>query len=297
MYWFRIHTFKENLEKIEQFFVQIAANEEQLLTFGFERTMTFPGAEGALEALKTFDEDFAMLKRYMFRMNRAIGNDLERLDPEGNLTEQVSLIALRLRIAKARDPISASLSVVNKLFFYMPYFSKLRKSKKLFGEEPISLHKTIINLGKLRGLTNTCWELVSNQENSNDAVFKPSNVIPDHVLDLIDSALADVKQLSSISPSERTRIEWYLQEAKKELLLPSHSWPKIVGALVIVAAITSGIADAPNAAKNVKDAIEYILGTSVEKPLQKYLSEPTGDRCEQAELAGISPHDDGQRHD
>lgn len=277
MHWYAIHTFKDRLESIEQFFVEIAANEEQLLTFGFERAMALPSPETALEALKTFDEDFATLKRYMTRIDRAIGHELERLDSEGKLIEQVSLLALRLRMAEVRKPITASLSVVNQLFLYLPYISRVVKSKGLFGEEPVSLHKTIINLGRLRGLTNICWELLSNQENLDDEVFKPSNVKTDRVLDLIDGALAELEHLASISPTERARIEGYLQETRKEVLSPSPSWSKIVGALVIVAAITSGIADAPNAAKSIKDAIEYILGTSVEKPLQKYLPSPSED--------------------
>ena len=286
MHWYAVHTFKERLASIEQFFIEIAANEEQLLTFGFERAMTLPNAENALEALKTFDEDFATLKRYMFRMDRAIGQDLDRLDSEGKLIEQVSLIALRLRMAEARKPMTVSISVVNQIFLYLPYFSRLVKSKGLFGEEPVSLHKTIINLGRLRGLTNICWELLSNQENADDEVFKPSNVKPNRVLDLIDSAFSEVEKLTSISPTDRARIEGYLQEAKKEVLSPTPSWSTIVGALVIVAAITSGIADAPNAAKSIKDAIEYILGTSVEKPLQRYLPE-SSDHEKQQTPVGI----------
>ena len=69
-------------------------------------------------------------------------------------------------------------------------------------------------------------------------------------------------------------LQSYLLEAKKEALSASPSWSKIVGALVIVAAVTSGLADAPGAAKTIKDAIEYVLGTSVIKPLQNYLPAP-----------------------
>ena len=144
------------------------------------------------------------------------------------------------------------------------------RSRNLFGEEPVALHKTIINLGRLRGLATVFSNLLSRVA-SDDEIFKPSNVIPDRVIDLIDTALAEMEHVSSIPPFERGRIQGYLHEAKKEALSPNPSWSKVIGALVIVAAITSGLADAPNAAKNIKDAIEYILGTSVEKPLQKYL--------------------------
>lgn len=275
MNWYEIYNFKDRLADIEEFFVEIAANEEQLLTFGYRRALEFQTAEKAFEALKTFDEDFASLKRYMLKMDRTLGQELEQIDANGKLIEQVSLIALRLRMSEIRKPMSGTLAAINQVFFYLPYFSRFVKSKGLFGEEPVSLQKTIINLRRLKGLANICYELLSSKDSSDNEVFKPSNVKPDRVIDLIDIAIVEIENISSISPAERARIEGYLHEAKKEVLSTNPSWSKIVGALVIVAAVTSGIADASNAAKNLKDAIEYILGTSVEKPLQKYLTPPT----------------------
>lgn len=271
---YEIFRFKDRLAAIEQFFIEIAANEVQLLTFGFKHAFLLPGAEDALKALKTFNEDFSTLKRYLPGMDKTLGQELEHLDSEGKLVEQVSLISLRLRMSEIRKPMSVGISAINQLMLYLPYFSRLVKSESLFDEEAISLHKTIINLGRLRGITTVFYDHLSNLESSDDEVFKPSNVKPNRVVDFIDTALTEIELLSSISPSERGRIEGYLHEAKKEALSPSPSWSKIVGALVIVAAITSGLADAPNAAKSIKDAIEYILGTSVEKPLQKYLPPP-----------------------
>lgn len=244
------------------------------MTFGYRRALVFKTAEKAFEALRTFDKDFASLKRYMLKMDRTLGQELEQLDASGKLIEQVSLIALRLRMSEIRKPMSGTLAAINQVFFYLPYFSHFVKSKGLFGEELVSLQKTIINLRRLKGLTNICCEILSSKGGSDDEVFKPSNVKPDRVIDLIDMAIAEIENISSISPTERVRIEGYLNEAKKEAANTSPSWSKIVGALVIAAAVTSGIADAPNAAKNIKDAIEYILGASVEKPLQKYLPPP-----------------------
>lgn len=274
MNWYEIYGFKDRLSDIEQFFIEIAANEEPLLTFGYKRALELPAAEKAFEALKTFDEDFANLKRYMLKLDRTLGQELEQLDANGKLIEQVSLITLRLRMAEARKPISGTFAVINQVFFYLPYFSRLVKSKGQFGEEPVFLQRTIINLRRLKGLANICYELLSSKDNSDDEVFKPSNVIPDRVIDLIDTAIAEIENISAISPTARSRIEGYLHEAKKEALSTSPSWSNILGALVIVAAVISGIADAPNAAKNIRDAIDYILGTSVETPLQKYLPPP-----------------------
>lgn len=274
MEWHEIHSFKDRLALIEQFFIELAANEEQLRMYGFKRAFLLPGAEEALKALKTFAEDFSALKRYVLRMDRSLSDELERLESEGRLTEQVALISLRLRMSEARKPVSAGLGAIGVVFAALPYIGKMITPRDLFGNEPVSLHKTIVNLGRLRGLTAVFSDWMFNRAVSDDEVFKPSNVNPDRVVLLIDAALAELESLGSLSDTDRERIEGYLHEAKREALSSRPSWAKIVGALVIVAAITSGLADAPGAAKNIKDAIEYILGTAVQKPLQKYLPPP-----------------------
>ncbi|MBN8454378.1 hypothetical protein [Accumulibacter sp.] len=150
MNWYEIHSFKDRLAAIEQFFIEIAANEEQLVTYGFKRAFSLPGAEEALEALKTFNEDFSTLKRYLLRMDRTLGQELEHLDSEGKLVEQVSLISLKLRMSEVRKPMRVGISAIDELMSFLPYLSRLVKSKGLFDEEAVSLHKTIINLRRYR---------------------------------------------------------------------------------------------------------------------------------------------------
>jgi hypothetical protein len=144
MKWYEIRNFKDRLVAIEQFFIEIAANEDKLIMYGFKHAFTLTSAEKALEALKTFNEDFSALKRFLLRMDRALGQELEQLDSEGKLVEQVSLISLRLRMSEVRKPMSNSIAAINQAMFYLPYFSRLVKSKGfLFDKEAVLLHKTI----------------------------------------------------------------------------------------------------------------------------------------------------------
>lgn len=131
------------------------------------------------------------------------------------------------------------------------------------------------HLEKVRALCRRASSLLRAKEESDDEVFKPSNVRSDRVVELIDAALTQIQESTSLAPEETERLEAYLSEARSEALSDTPSWSKVVGALVIVAAVTSGLADAPGAAKTVRDAIEYILGTSVQKSLQKYLPAPS----------------------
>lgn len=274
MEWYELEKFKTRVLEIEQFFVEMAANEEQLLTYGMKRALSFPTSGPALSALQTFNEDFTSLRRSIFRMDKALATELDSLDTDGKLVEQVALISLRLRMAEVRKPMSTGIAAFNQVLLYLPYLSRLAQSKGLFGDAPVSLQRTIINLERLRGIVGIFYEYMSNAELSDDEVFKPSNVRPDKVVDLIDAALHQIESSTTLSSKELERIRGYLQEAKREVASASPSWSKIIGALVVVAAVTSGIADAPNAAKTVRDAIEYILGTSIQQPLHRYLPPP-----------------------
>lgn len=274
MEWYEISDFKKRIEDIEQFFVEIAANEEELLAYGFSRALEFPSAGAATHALKTFNEDFSALKRFMSRIDRAQASELEKLDFEAKLGEQVALISLRLRMAKARTRISSGLSAFISGISTLPYMPRFKINRSLFGEATISLHKTIITLEKLRGITGAFWDYVSSQRLSEDEVFKPTNVKSEKVIELIDAVLEQIEGAASLSPKELARIQRYLVEAKTEALLSRPSWPKIVGVLSIVAVVTGFLADAPGAAKAAKDVIEYILGTSIARPEPRYQLAP-----------------------
>lgn len=270
MEWYEIHQFAEDIEVIERYFVALAANEEDIRAFGFRVAFDLPGAEDALKALSTFSENFASFRQEAERLGKAFVRELEELNAQGKLTEQVALVSLRLRMAQAkrRETISLSAALLRGLGFRL-------SDKSFFGESQVSLHVAIIGLEKLRVLARRGSNLRQAKEASDDEVFKPSNVRSDRVVELIDAALAQIQSTTSLAPEEIARLELYLSEARAEAQSNKPSWSKIVGALVIVAAVTSGLADAPGAAKTVRDAIEYILGTSVEKPLQKYLPAPS----------------------
>lgn len=78
-------------------------------------------------------------------------------------------------------------------------------------------------------------------------------------------------QNASLAADDKKQLLEYLEHTKLELAETNPSWKKIVGALVIVAALLSGLADAPQAYENVSKAIQHILGTSVERHLPRQL--------------------------
>ncbi len=275
MEWYEISGFADRISDIEQFLVEIAANEERISLNGFRFALLLPSYGPASKALETFHQDFSSLRRLMARMDQGFFAELETLESGGTLIEGLALINLQLRMAKARTASATGFSVATRVVRFIPYLSGFVAAKPLFGETEISLQRTIINVGHLHTTVSMFSEYVGNRRIGDDEVFKPSNISVDRVVRLIDRALDEVDSITSLPENEIDRLKSYLVEAKKEALSSKPSWSKIVGALVIVAAVTSGLADAPSAARTIKEALEYVLGTSVLKPLQRMLPEPT----------------------
>ena len=274
MEWYDLSGFVNRISDMEQFLVEIAANEERISLNGFRFALLLPSYGPASKALETFQQDFSNLRRLMARMDKGFFAELETLESGGKVIEELALINLQLRMAKAKTAAAVGLSAVTRAVQLIPYFSRFVATKPLFGEAQISLQRTIINVGRLHTTVSMFAEYVGNRQIEDDEIFKPSNISADRVVELIDRALEELDSTTSLPEKEIDRLKSYLVEAKKEALSSRPSWSKVVGALVIVAAVTSGLADAPGAAKTVKDALEYVLGSSVLKPLQRMLAEP-----------------------
>lgn len=274
MEWYEIDGFKKRIAEIEQFLIEIAANEERIAFNGFRFALSLPAAESAIKSLRTFNEDFSSVRRLMQRIDKSYADELNQLEGNGKVVEEVALIELQIRMAMARTTATSGISAASKVFSLIPYLSKMRPTKGIFGETQISLQRTIINLGRMKSIVGMFSDYVTNRRIDDDEVFKPSNISAERVVDLIDKALVELEASTSLPTKELLRLQSYLLEAKKEALSAKPSWSKIIGALVIVAAVTSGLADAPGAAKTIKEAIEYVLGTSIAKPLRELIPPP-----------------------
>ena len=89
------------------------------------------------------------------------------------------------------------------------------------------------------------------------------------ILTYLDNAIKALAINTTIETSVKNNLLNYINETKIELKKESLSWKKIIGGLVIVAAILRGIADAPEALKNIEDAYNYIMGNPFSSSIQK----------------------------
>lgn len=270
MKWYDLVQFQRKIEVIEAFLTEMAANETTLLTYGLRAAYDLPSAEKGMEAMNEFVDEFPGLMRLASATDSSLAAELQSLESTSNIVEQISLVALRLRMVNVRRPVRVSLSL-----FLATFVRGLRAKDSLFSEEKLSLQRAVINLGRVRAITKLLDEILYGRRANDSEVMKPSNVDKDLVVQLIDAAIADLEGAGSLPAARRAEIAEILRDAKTEVLSDRPTWSKAVGALVIVAAITSGLADAPNAIKSIQTAIQHILGTSVSKPSTTVLSPPS----------------------
>lgn len=121
---------------------------------------------------------------------------------------------------------------------------------------------------KLKAILKTLLKRHTNLH-KNDEVFQPNNVDKNEILTYLDNAIKALAINTTIETSVKDNLLNYINETKVELKKESLSWKKIIGGLVIVAAILSGIADAPEALKNIEDAYNYIMGNPFSSSIQK----------------------------
>src|SRR5690606_2992857 len=131
----------------------------------------------------------------------------------------------------------------------------------------------LVALAQLRGLVCLGYENAASRERAEKKEPSTRHVVKDQVLRLLDKALAEVEDAPGIAEEVSARIVNYLGLAKAEASAESPSWSKVVGALVIVAAMISGMADAPAAAATIRSALDYILQEAAQP--QKQLPPPS----------------------
>lgn len=262
-----IEDFAEDLEQIEEFCVFIAANQRMLNTYGMRKALRYGNSASVISMMKEFPEKLASARRTITSLDKQAAAEIDSIEKSSNVLEQVGLIALQLRIAATRvKSEEVSLSMLD-ILSAMPYIGRIYSGKSIASDSQISVQKTIIGLQRLRASLLAFHSHFSQRNYGDNDLFKPSQLHPSKVIGLIDAAAVIVEASVTISIEQKQIINNYLNEAKTEAVSKYPSWSKVVGVLMIVAAITSGVSDAKGAAQNIQDAIRYIIDVSADSPL------------------------------
>ena len=264
-----IHEFDEfadDLAQIEEFCVYIAANQRFLNMRGIKKALRYENSEAVISMMRELPENLAKAKRTISILDKQIAAEIDEIEKSSSILEQVGLIALQLRIATSRlEPEKLSLSMLEMLSSIINGWQYREKS--LISDPQISIQRTIVGLQLLRAAL-IAFHLHFSQRNYGDNdLFKPSQLHPEKIVALIDAATTIVESSVTISIEQKQIINTYLNEAKSETVSKYPSWARVVGILMIVAALTSGVSDAKGAAQNIQEAIRYIIDVAADSHL------------------------------
>ena len=278
MDWIDIYSLGNSTRLIRKFLIDIASMSTDIAFTGLYITRRLEEFEKAITAMDEFPETFGSIKRNIAHIDKETYLTLEHLEKDALLIEQISLINLKLQMSRTPTPTSFFKGLAQSIM-HTRFFS-ITESKRLFGEESISIERTIVNCDKLISTLKIAEEIVRHKATLDDDVFKPSRVKESIVVEMIDSASQQIEDSRSLNYETKILIKEYLIEIKAEAQSKAPRWQNIIGSIMIVAAMTSSLADAPGAAQTLQALIRYIIGTSVIKPDQPYLPAPTDEKTE-----------------
>jgi hypothetical protein len=235
------------------------------------RNMDSKHADDADAIFGEFSEKLAACVKIAPLVDREVADNLKVLLNQTGIENLITQLGVRLRIESRRKyTFRPSTSILGSLF--------PPKGIPIFADKSLDMEAVIVYIKRLKSLIKLLSNDMANRINTDDEVFKPSNINVNIIVTQIDLAIDSLSTSEAVTPSEKERLISYLQEAKLELASPTPSWKKVVGALVICATIISGVSDAPQAIENINKAIKHILGKSVERTLPNLLPKPIDGR-------------------
>ncbi len=264
MDYYNLHEFQEEISILEEFFNELGAREEEIQVFGFRRVEHWESYQKALNVFNNFERQIHNFLSFARFYDKHIYENAIHLLKETRIGESLASIQVFLQIESARKPFVTGSIVVTALHRYSLALG-ITSRKRIFSNESFSVHKVLVALGRLKSFVGIIDDVYVQRIGEDNNVFKPSNLNEEAILTHIEAAIDQIEQNISIPQNHKDQLLAFLQKAKNELAGNKKSWNKIVGALVITATITAGIASAPEAYKNIDAALKYILGTSIDR--------------------------------
>lgn len=275
MNWFYAYELGNSTRLIRKFLIELASIETDIIYSGMHIARQLEDFDSATTAMDEFAEKFSSIKRSIAHIDKDSFDTLDHLEKNILLTEQISLINLKLQMSRQPRTINHLRSLTTSL---AGIFITITRPKKLFDEQSISIERTIVNCDKLISTLKIIEETLRHRETSDDELFKPSRIKESVVIDLLELTVEHIENSHSLPEDTKQLIKMHLTVIKSEAQSKNPKWQNIIGSLMVVAAITSSLADVPEATKTIQNIIQYIVGASVIKPEQLSLPSPSGGR-------------------
>ncbi|MEM5503073.1 hypothetical protein WNY59_15910 [Ahrensia kielensis] len=261
---FEIYQLGEDLKNIENFLLDVISNERKIRRRGLSAVLSLGSYHEVSDALSTLEIKLSNFSRTANIMNPEIGTKFDDLIRESNLTKASAEISVSLKIAERSEIRSSFEEPLLKYFKVITGFYPEKRSPFLLGQSQIDIKSMLIDIERISPTVKSVREEMYARAKDDFETFKPSNISIENVNVFIQNALSIVSDSASISFDTKQNVEEYLKDIKAELAQDTPAWKKVVGALVIVSAILSGMAAAPDALANVRGALQEIIGASID---------------------------------
>ena len=150
MDYHNLDQFQKEILLVESFFTELAAREDEVLTFGIRRAIQWESFENIQEILPIFESRILEFLVFARPIDKKIHDGAQELVNSSKLAESIASIQVSLKIASERRSIGVKGELFNSLIFHLPYFSNLIRRRRLFAEEVVSIQKILVALGRLR---------------------------------------------------------------------------------------------------------------------------------------------------
>jgi len=275
MQWYEIEEFSKEVKELREFLAEIAVRKDEIDIVGPRLIVNMNGFEAVEKILADFPVKLMKIMESARFIEKSLAERFRELVKETKMEDAIANIRIQFDLAKRQRIASSMIRFLRSL-------AKLIKTdfdySMQFNDESISINKIIASLLRVESLLTSLHTVAWERIRGDDEIFKPSNVETDFIYEQIEAAVQEIENSEKLGKAEKARLIIYLKETKLELSKDPPSWKKIVGALIIISAILSGISDAPKAIENVNSAIKHILGTAVERQIPNLLPPPKEDQ-------------------
>lgn len=255
MNYLALTSLRRDFEILQQILIDLSVREEEIGSRGFSPVIV---------ELNISDELFNEVAAQLIRLMRSAESfdptmieSLKELVRTTNVQDALPKMGVMLRIAKNKKRRSRSL-----LDFLLQRIDN--RIDPFHSGSETSIPKTLDAVSKLLPALKALEEIELNRQADDDPLVKPSRVDRTVVGNKIDAAIDAVTSAEGLDEMQRATLVRYLTEAKAETKKERPIWKKVIGALVITATVLQGIAAAPTAVSNLKEAVQYITNASLE---------------------------------
>lgn len=269
MSWYEVHEFSNNIRKTAAFLREMAISESNNLDpFAWAANhVDFTLISGIISNI---DADLSNLYRATKIMDRELADFIISAYMRSEFGNTLNRLRVRIESSSwTKSSRNSMLRFTLKFISHLPLPLYLFPNKKrsYFNQENIDMEYLISATDRLGNVAQSVSNRLFNLE-SDEIGIRPSSIKIEHIEFLLEKA-AEMLENLTLDSTTRSDVQTLLTSARTELASNTPSWSKIVGALAIAltllggaSAVVGGIADAPEAVKNIKSAVEYILGFS-----------------------------------